>query len=440
MSKDFGQHTEVDLMQDLDRLGAYVEGRLSEEEMAKAEMDIAQDPLLQDMIQGLQALENPEEIRDRIQQMRLRHQPRLLEQVKKRTQLSKRKFRVQPKRYLQLSMGLAAGLALTLLSIYLIYKLPPSRPTSDALASHELPATQLSPSTPMTPPMVLPDSDVVESGVTSEKPDVSSHPTPGLNSKREDAFSDEVFVQAPHKGNVQRAPTPTVEPSTPTSPKHTPNSQPSLSAPTEEDLSSVVATDPYLAGNAHDKAMDQARPIEEASDPMNTERLYDDAIPDGEISITAEDAAVSPLTQDVDFGYYKESKIKKDTIFSTSSGIVYAGLLAEGKAAYEDQNYALARERLEEILFTNQDHVLAHHYLGLISFHEEDFKAAVGHFKYVSSASSEFMESQLYMAQSYVGLGKKAKAKKVLEQMLSKQAMEGQERFQDSAATLLENL
>ena len=73
MSEDFSQHTGVGLMQDLDRLGAYVEGKLSTEEMAETEAYIARAPLLQDMVEGLRELDNPEEIRGRIQQMRLRH-------------------------------------------------------------------------------------------------------------------------------------------------------------------------------------------------------------------------------------------------------------------------------------------------------------------------------------------------------------------------------
>ncbi|MEO0585100.1 MAG: hypothetical protein AAF135_23000, partial [Bacteroidota bacterium] len=331
MSEDFSQHTGVGLMQDLDRLGAYVEGKLSAEEMAETEAYIAQDPLLQDMVEGLRELENPEEIRGRIQQMRLRHQSRLLDQAKKRAQLSKRKFRVQPQRYLQLSLGLAAGLALTLLSIYLIYKLKPSGQVAEPMAMREQ-VQQGSPDlksiqSPLPPSAEL-NKDAVKGNAAEQLDELTStestSPPQKDQAKQElrptvstsdesggDAFADPSPVQSvpplvPKRDQFKQEPRPTVSNSDEgayevSAPSPKPATVPSMNDFANKDGLPKSTTTPIL----EDESVTERKVMLDSADPR---RYYEGAIDDGEIVIQDErpdkkDAA--PLSQEQNFQYYK---------------------------------------------------------------------------------------------------------------------------------------
>ncbi|MEO1383804.1 MAG: hypothetical protein AAFV78_11290, partial [Bacteroidota bacterium] len=440
MSEDFSQHTGVGLMQDLDRLGAYVEGKLSTEEMAETEAHIAQDPLLQDMVEGLRELDNPEEIRGRIQQMRLRHQSRLLDQAKKRAQLSKRKFRVQPQRYLQLSLGLAAGLALTLLSIYLIYKLKPSGQVAEPMAMREQvkEGSDLKSMQSPLPPVGESDKYVLEENAVEQPELTFSESVP--SSKKDQAkqelrptvsTSDEALYvnSAPARpvpplekdqANQKTIPTAAVsdesggdaftDPSPPrsvtpanpiaTAPSPKPATTPSTNDFANTDATSKSTTTPVL----EDESVTDRKVMLDATDPR---KYYEGAIEDGEIVIQDEqrdDKDAAPLSQDQNFQYYKGAKPTEKPTFGLTSGYLYTALLEEGIEAYNQEDFETATNRFSEILLTEPTHVIARHYTGLIAFLKEDFKASIESFKYVLPDSPFFDESQYYMAQAYIKL------------------------------------
>ncbi|MEO1416602.1 MAG: hypothetical protein AAFW00_15065 [Bacteroidota bacterium] len=461
MSEDFSQHTGVGLMQDLDRLGAYVEGKLSAEEMAETEAYIAQDPLLQDMVEGLRELENPEEIRGRIQQMRLRHQSRLLDQAKKRAQLSKRKFRVQPQRYLQLSLGLAAGLALTLLSIYLIYKLKPSGQVAEPMAMREQ-VQQGSPDlksiqSPLPPSAEL-NKDAVKGNAAEQLDELTStestSPPQKDQAKQElrptvstsdesggDAFADPSPVQSvpplvPKRDQFKQEPRPTVSNSDEgayevSAPSPKPATVPSMNDFANKDGLPKSTTTPIL----EDESVTERKVMLDSADPR---RYYEGAIDDGEIVIQDErpdkkDAA--PLSQEQNFQYYKGAKPTDEPTFGLTSGYLYTALLEEGIKAYDQEDFETATNRFSEILLTEPTHVIARHYTGLIAFLKEDFKASIASFKYVLPASPVFDESQYYMAQAYIKLNKKWRAQKILEQIVKSQGT-----YHKEAEALLKNL
>jgi len=495
MSEDFSQHTGVGLMQDLDRLGAYVEGKLSTEEMAETEAYIARDPLLQDMVEGLRELDNPEEIRGRIQQMRLRHQSRLLDQAKKRAQLSKRKFRVQPQRYLQLSLGLAAGLALTLLSIYLIYKLKPSGQVAEPMAMREQ-VKEGSPDlksmqSPL-PPVGESDKYVLEENAVEQleltfsesvppskkdqakqelRPTVSTsdealyvnsapaRPVPPLEKDQAnqttiptaaisdesggDAFADPAPPRSvtplpppPKRDQFKQEPRPTVSnPDEGAYEAPAPSSKPATAPSTNDfantDAISKSTTTPVF----EDEAVTDRKVMLDATDPR---KYYEGAIEDGEIVIQDEqrdDKDAAPLSQDQNFQYYKGAKPTEKPTFGLTSGYLYTALLEEGIEAYNQEDFETATNRFSEILLTEPTHVIARHYTGLIAFLKEDFKASIESFKYVLPDSPFFDESQYYVAQAYIKLKKKWRAQKILEQIVKSQGT-----YQKEAEALLKTL
>ncbi|MEM9896419.1 MAG: tetratricopeptide repeat protein [Bacteroidota bacterium] len=425
----------IGLLQDLDKLEGYVEGNLSAEEMAQAEQEIAEDPMLQDMIQGLRELDNPAAVKSNIARIRARHEPRLIEKMKKRSQMSKRKFRVQPERYLQLSIAIAAGLALTVLSVYIISngkKATP--PMADAGENIEVPASQV-------PERVAPDVNavvVLDSAKEEkiEKPeradDYLAEATIPENKDELDQESVEDFVETvltEKTADIVEADV--FADVAKESPKPVVNEPPQETALPDPAPRETAVTSPAPSTTP-------SRPGTAIPSTTNT-YPYDDAIPDGVITIgpVTESKPVNPRDT-IWKNYYEKGEIAQERRQAKMFEVdAYMELINEGSAAYEAQNYERAKESFDEILYTNPDHVPAHYYMGMCHYHLGEYKASIDHLKVVLEHPGipVFEESQWTIAQSYLELDKKPKARKILADIVK-----GKGIYSPQAEELLKNL
>ncbi|MEM7372184.1 MAG: tetratricopeptide repeat protein [Bacteroidota bacterium] len=116
----------------LDQLNRYLNGEMSEAERVELESRMVDDPLFADVMEGLSQVNDASGMNQAITRIKTQSRTRLLDKSKKRQLNSKRKSRVQPRTYTQLSLSIAAGISLLLVSVWLVRELIQFKQTSHA--------------------------------------------------------------------------------------------------------------------------------------------------------------------------------------------------------------------------------------------------------------------------------------------------------------------
>ena len=114
----------------LEQLNRYLKGEMSEEERQALESRMVDDPLFADVIEGLGKVKDTSQMNQSIARIRTATRKKLLSEPTIRPLNSKRKSRVQPKTFTQLSLSIAAGISLLLVSVWLVREMAGLRKTA----------------------------------------------------------------------------------------------------------------------------------------------------------------------------------------------------------------------------------------------------------------------------------------------------------------------
>lgn len=104
----------------LEQLNRYLNGEMSEQERVEMESRMVDDPLFADVMEGLSHVGDAKGLNQAVSRIKTESRTRLLDKSKKRQLNSKRKSRVQPRTYTQLSLSIAAGISLLIVSVWLV--------------------------------------------------------------------------------------------------------------------------------------------------------------------------------------------------------------------------------------------------------------------------------------------------------------------------------
>lgn len=487
-------------MPPFEELDRYLRGEMGSEERKRLEGKIQEDPMLADMIEGLEAVKDPKLIQQSLSRITAQTQRKLAYRNNKRDQLQKRRSRVQPRTYHQLSMAVAAGMAFLIVSVWLFRKIPGNTSAMEAdqliTMKMEAPPAESAPmmekSLPLPP---IPD-------IREEAEEVESEPP-----------ADQSFASISSEGEAEQAapsPSQTIGNSLPG------NAGPVASAAVEAEEEIALLAEAKEQGKAEEEArreaermlmarqesrrareqeqkLAQGRALTEAtalppspapseiqsaapisvdsaiasqdSDFLNVSEIPEDRTPEisnGGGTVVQSDQTYSSdeISNSIglDVGKRSVAKAKKnrmdDSEYPVSSWKhAYAGLprmtdeerlqgelmragamaeiLEEAIQLYNQADYAGSRFKLDEVLLSSPENVVAKYFMASSYVLEERYEAAMPYYREVINypEGTFYQDARWELANAYLELGKKRQARKLLVR-IAEQAGDYQEAAQ----------
>ncbi|MEO0897380.1 MAG: hypothetical protein AAFY71_13325 [Bacteroidota bacterium] len=415
------------MIPDLNILEQYLAGELGESEREKIEQMLKDDPMLSDALEGLKEVDDMSVAKSSIASLHLSNKERIEARLHKREQLSRRKSRVGIQDQMPLFMGIAAGLAILLVGAWLLRRIDKDKvpPQSPAVVEENQAQEEKA--------IVPGGENKTDDSTDYEEMNLESSPLPtdGYNESLVVDMIESEEVLADNDGIVQEIEImDTIDQSLAFQAVDPPaNLKPAISKPSQQVKGEEP--DPAEVTSARTPATTNTMMPQE-SIPLDYDKipLEDEIIVIGENENKLEDQSKGDYPPKVsnrdsswvDF-YEKSYRLnQKDNVRAKLfKSRAIRDILYEGINAYRNQAWQEAGEKFEEILRTSPDHVLAHHYLGLTRLEEDNLKKAMFHFEHNINfpGTDIYQESMWNLAQVYLDLNKKGKARKQLEKIIN---------------------
>lgn len=425
------------MVPELDILERYISGEIDSSEREVLEQMLRDNPMLADAIDGLREVENMDAVRSSLLRLYRINRSRLAGRTKKRDQLSKRKSRVAIMDNQPLFMGIAAGLAILVLSVFLIRKmnkavptdidpviaqneagnsvlplLPPMRDTSEskenpkevvpfsdkALRKEEKGPKLIADQTPAKRVVVAPEAKPIVTNVPARK-ELASNDKEKLVAEMDEVYTEEDEMADISEENAVGASIPKMEEPIATRP----SSIEQKSMQLEEVKASSKSKKPGVASN---KLFDSLPP---AYDTIKI-GIYKNNPP----AISGEDS--------IYIDYYGDTYEEEG--FDRSKGRLLKAkaltdLMYQGVEALRGENYVLARSKFEEVIASSPQNVTAYFYLGQTELAAANYRAAIRHFRRNLDypAAPVYEENRWFLSQAYLKADRERPARKLLEEI-----------------------
>jgi len=419
------------MVPEIDILERYISGELNSSESRSIEQQLREDPLLADAIEGLKEIKDMKVARASLHRLYQDNRQRVQQRMSKREQLSRRQSRVglQLQQHMPIIIGVAAGLVILILSVFVLRKLG----KKDELIAENNSAFQ--PQMNIPPPALidsLPEEEEEQNTEITEQrperipPDIRPKPNSSLPSP-------------PAKTKAEPKPAPSALPQIAQTREEKNLPQPGIafydSALQENPPEPVTIIENRLKGREDlSSAPNQVESLEALPKTRRFRKKktkargdmdkYDDIplVGESQIGNGLGDPPQISRKDSIWVAYYKSSaKISEDENQKAHLLRVNAisDLLYEGIFAYRTDTLDLAREKFEEVIRSSPTNVLAHYYKGLVEKKDGNFKAAAKAFRH----NLKYPKSQVYedsrwkLAQTYLEAGKKWSAKRMLKKI-----------------------
>jgi tetratricopeptide (TPR) repeat protein len=435
---------------------------MTEAERLQMETYLQEDPMLADVVEGLEAVKDANSVPQTVRRLQSASRQRLQHRIPKREKLPKRKSRVQTRTFTQLTMSMAAGLAFLVVCVWVFRELTPA--THQPIAAQE----SYSEAAPVVSPQkkretespepaelageteLLADAAVPvpapleqrERTLSASPPNPSvgsgaspaNQPIASLEDRAEEVPSEELESPVAVEQEWEPTASPAAAAPKPVMPaeiigeasgisQSVPETAASSPAkPEEEDVAAFVITDSVVVADdvgfeLADVPLDKTPELSNSVPPRTQSGAY------AKEKALAEKQAQRAKSEKRNISYGALPKLSQEARRKAEimrAGVV-ADVLMEGIAAYEKGRYTAARFKLDEVLLSSPENVLGQYYMGSSYFYEGNFQAALPYLKAAAGhpEASVFEESQWELAQTYLLVGRKRPAKRLLQQIVT---------------------
>lgn len=436
-------------------LQRYLRGEASAEEKQQIESLLEDDPMMADAIEGLQMIDDPAVLQRSLHRIHGHTRQQLKRQISKRDALSRRQSRVQPRNFLPYIGTAAAAIALLFCTVYVVRQMGGK---SDKMAQNQSVETQTLPaeSEPIT------DADAYEplelEGVYGNA--LASTDSADAESEASSDLDDSYFAkaevskdEAPPQRQVGNS-RPAVEPSTTPNPAIASSSVPVVEEiadeaepPVFEEDDFVVASPPPVRSTSEDKSVPQTSgsPEQEADRNDDAPRDYLFNTTDSTVEFFDEErlASIPEYESETRVGNVADSaqpRRKEKNRKQTSPGTplyesapkrtvedieqgqmeranAITDMIAKAVRHLEAKEYQDAIFQLDEVLLSEPNNVVAHHYRAQAYLAIGNDEGAITSLSTVVrlGTGENFEADQWALAQAYLRTDQKRKAKKVLK-------------------------
>lgn len=407
-------------------LERYVNGEMSDAEAGKLENQIAEDPMLADVIEGLKMIRADSGHAARMGRLRKRVSVGLANMPSVESSVSRRKSRVRPVPQYLIYTAVAAGFALLLVFVGVLKEREADHDNS-AISEHissadnapdlstkiqeSIPAVSDTPSQEYTlPPASPPPSRVPQFTPVPQEP---SLPAASVSSYDEDRVSE-----SPAADNDLIAPSPDVE--------SDPKSYPAAAPRMQEESPGQPASESFdeISNQVLQEESELVR--QRTSEIEAEERQY------------LQPTRPSPTSE---IGFQRENipqQSRADRLEgSLSKALVMADLLELAKASYERDQPDSAIAYLDEVLLSEPGNVTASYYKGIALMSKEAYKDAIALLETAASIDESPLqvEAEYQLARATLLAGKNRKARNLLSEIVAREG-----KYAAEASTLLENM
>ncbi|MEO0471872.1 MAG: hypothetical protein AAF206_19760 [Bacteroidota bacterium] len=426
----------------LELLERYLRGEVSDEERELVEQLMVDDPLMADAIEGLRMIEDKKAMRLAIRRIHRSSLIGLDNHIQKRERLSKRQSRVAPKSHWQMYSAVAAAVALLFTTIYLIGVMRKPAMESAAMAQNAdmVPAAEGQEYTSIEK-SERPEANALPIAADSISPETledglfAELEQDNLDRVGNEGFGeniDETYLETELDDEDQKllAENDLAD----RSDAYTYSTQPtdvSAPAPTAPVSGSSNANIDPITQNDIAVASDDAGPVDEvdqpAASPKAVESLSQDEL-DEMVVYEDEEVALSERPRrkqndnsyDFDMADAPVQSREERTEGQLARGRMMEQLLREAADLYEQNAYLASLTKVDEVLITEPENVVAHHFRGRNYLALSEKSNAIKSFEIVARApaSSFYAADQWQLAQLYVEQRKKAKARRLLRKII----------------------
>lgn len=450
----------------LEVLNKYLRGELSDDDKARVEAQLEDDPMLADALEGLSIIENPEDVSQAVTRINRVSRMKALHKIPKRERLSKRKSRVAPQNYTTLFVAAAASVAILVATIFVVRDMgfspredtfamensieteEPLTESTDMLDREEIQATPVittDDSTEEKPPQTqpgliaekrpvekltpnsrvlrtapVPESEVAEEAAEADHQDIPVQPASPKMSNQP-LVEDQGERQQQAAGSQVQKPGGTY--STTTREKEV---APTLAEQKLEDLALDDEVTPSIK-IYHDTAGAYMNPNDVENIPLNG------AVPEViakdnrlNYSRSKKEKAASSGSMDKQTGYWagmdtmpvrSDSAIIKGMVLKS---IAMADLLNDGIRNYDQKQYRRAIALFEEVLQSENGNRVATYYVAGARYQLGEYKLAAKYLKPLlgNSEMELYEESQWLLMNIYLQRGKEKAVNRILKEIV----------------------
>lgn len=406
-------------------LKKYLNGETTETENVQIEAQLAEDPLLSDALDGLMLVKDTHTVQVSVRRIKAASRKRLFAKTNRREALSRRKSRVSlPENFPMMFVATAAAITLLFATFFVMRDLGFNKNQTEAVAENHSPDEN--------PPVI------------SETPPVQ--PEPLVTS-----------AEIPNEDTRSQIVVPPVEPT----PQKKINAQPPADLRLSTNVGKQNAEKPAVASSVA-----LATPVSGGTDDMRKENNDDETTqPRDRRSQVREETAGGVVLLSDSLGEYMQPEqlstipITKENPNLNANGVLphspataeqqryddhgkllksvaIADLLTEAIALHDEGKYAVAKEKLDEVLQSEPQNQVAKYYKASTLFHQKIYRESITLLKVLVRTPELlfFEDAQWLLAQSYSLMGKNKSAIKVLEEIEA-----GGGKYQEQARNLRES-
>lgn len=440
------------MVPELEKLERYISGDMESSEKEALELVLRDDPMLADAIDGLKGVESREVLRSSLARLYRGNKNLLSTRNKKRDQLSKRKSRVSIVDNQYLFMGIAAGLVILIVSVFVIRQMNKSVvPGLDPAIAHHESEHVIIPTSPVDIDSSSTEEEEVETPVQEAQLDESSliaahvETKPGASSSMNETTSINTRTKEV-AGSVASSPeeetddllSEVVEEEKPELTSFPPKASKPVSISAREEKAAVI-TSPSTPVLLDETAIEK----EEKAEPLVKKRYKDPLPPVYDTIKIGANAGVPPVISREDsanINYYEKGSDQGE--FNRNNGKLLkaqalSDLMYQGVQALRKEEYEVAREKFKEVIASSAKNVTAYYYLGLTEMAAENYKASIRYFRRNLNypAAPIYEENKWNLSRAYLKAGKINPAKRLLEEIVNSNSP-----FKADALTQLKDL
>lgn len=457
MERDFSADMN-EAMPSIATLERYVKGELSGSEAEQLETQIAEDPMLADVVEGLRMTRADSGHLERMSRLHHRVSAAVAAMPPVETIATRRKSRVKPFPQYLVYTAVAAGIALLLVFVGLMknQEESPSSPLTDQVTSAEpapAPTFTPAPSESMnadgpeeeTPLSQIESPVIADATPAPRRATVPPPPPPPLNeSAPEEAPEEEVLADEAIPVEVELYPSDSYDDFVSAPSTTAPTGINTVPATTDSSLSVVLSEEPVVAaapayGNStsRDDELDLER-IRQQAQREESEVVRQRT---SELEAVEEQYSQTQSTTIPDVEFFRAdipAQSEDDRIEgSLMKAQVMADLLQLAKGSYERNQPDSAIGYLDEVLLSEPGNVTASYYKGIALMAKNEYKDAMPLLETAASIdeSSLQIEAEYQLARATLLAGKNRKARTLLTEIVEKEG-----KYAEEAAALLENM
>ncbi|MEL7531764.1 MAG: tetratricopeptide repeat protein [Bacteroidota bacterium] len=428
----------------LEVLQRYLRGEASAEEKAQIKAMLEDDPMMADAIEGLQMIKDPALLQRSIQKITSHSRQQLKRQINKREALIRRQSRIAPKNLLPYIGTAAAAIALLITTVFVIRQMDSSVDGSMATAQEQVAKTESSepqqtdlsanaapigsaeendtapsstlsaPIAQATPPLVRRDQNNRENAPSALE-DPRSVPIT-IEATEEDADQIEPFTE----------PSPTLS-SSPTVPQVSETTGAAEQAiEREEEIALDELADDFSTSPSKEYLIQDSTPAVEYFDAEKLENIpeYEDEVRTGNSTSTPKPRRKGKVVKQTTTTEPLYETAPRRSVEDIQQGqleraAAITDMIAKAAKHLEAKEYDKAILQLDEVLLTEPQNVVAHHYRAQAYLAKGNDEAAQSSLETVVMMGSENFEGdQWALANVYRRLGKKLKARNLLKEIV----------------------